>query len=129
MSLLSRIASLGAPLMIVGYFILRIWIGGAVKEHVAAAKSLYPGTAEEALIAMLQDESISANDKTNIVIWTLGQLHSDKALPLLKELYRDDPDGTSCYGKHSVEICQYELHKAIESIEGNQLISFAKLNK
>jgi hypothetical protein len=70
-----------------------------------------------------------ANDKTHIAIWTLGQLRSEKALPVLRNLYKDDPEGNSCYGRHDSVICQYELYKAIRSIEGNTLISFAHLNK
>lgn len=129
MKLAFKIVGTGVLLVVVGYFILKIWIGGSVKENIAYAKDIYQGTAEEALVSMLKDNSISANDKTHIAVWTLGQLHSEKALPLFKELYKDDPEGKTCYGNHDNEICQYELYKAIESIEGKMLFSFARLNK
>jgi len=129
MKLALKITSATIFLLVLAYFILRVWIGGSVKENIAIAKDIYHGTAEDALIEMLQDESISTNDKTHIAVWTLGQLHSEKALPLLKELYMEDPEGKTCYGNHDTEICQYELFKAIEAIEGKMLFSFAHLNK
>ena len=129
MKLALKIAGTGVFLVVVAYFILRIWIGGSVKENIAYAKDIYQGTAEEALVSMLKDNSISANDKTHIAVWTLGQLHSEKALPLFKELNRDDPEGKTCYGSHDNEICQYELYKAIEAIEGSKFFTHARLNK
>ena len=62
-------------------------------------------------------------------ILTLGQVRSQKALPFLMELYRDDPEGGSCYGRHEELLCQYEIHKAIEAIEKGSLFSYARLNK
>ena len=68
----------------------------------------YTGTAEDALIAFLQDENKSAYEKTHKATWTLGQIRSQKALPILKELYQNDPKGETCYGKHDNMPCQYE---------------------
>jgi len=104
-------------------------MGNSVKDNIACAQVIYHGTAEEALIAMLLDEKMPTNEKTHIAVWTLGQLQAEKALPLLKELYLDDAEGKTCYGKHEMVICQYEIYKAIEAIEGNMLFSFAYLNK
>lgn len=129
MKLALKITSAGIFLLVIAYFGLRAWIGGSVKENIAIAKDIYLGTAEDALIEMLLDESISTNDKTHIAVWTLGQLHSEKALPLLKELYINDPEGKICYGNHDTEVCQYELFKAIEAIDGKMLFSYAHLNK
>jgi hypothetical protein len=89
----------------------------SVKENIEIAKQQYPGTAEEALIAFLQDENKSTNEKTHLAIWTLGQIRSQKALPILQELYQNDPKGKTCYGKHHSMLCQYEIHKAIITIE------------
>jgi hypothetical protein len=46
---------------------------------------------------------------------------------LLKDLYKDDPEGKTCYGRHDVELCQYEIHKAIRAIERRGLIAYARL--
>ena len=129
MQLALKIAGTGVFLVVIAYFILRIWIGGSVKENIAYAKDIHQGTAEEALIAMLRDNAISTNDKTHIAVWTLGQLHSEKVLPLFKELYKDDPEGKTCYGNHDNEICQYELYNAIEAIEGSKFFTHARLNQ
>lgn len=108
--------------------ILYFWIGSSVTEHIAIAQEKYPGTAEEALIAFLMDESNPTVERTHTAIWTLGQIRSEKALPILKELYADDPEGKTCYGKHDSLLCQYEIHKAIRAIEKRQLFSYARLN-
>ena len=112
-----------------GYLALHIWIGNSVKEHIQLAQQKYTGTAEDALISFLQDESISPEQRTHKAIWTLGQIRSEKALPMLRDLYMDDPEGKTCYGRHDVELCQYEIHKAIVAIERRGLISYAYLNK
>jgi hypothetical protein len=44
-------------------------------------------------------------------------MRSEKALPYLYDLYNDDPQGRTCKGKHNSVLCQYEIHKAIVSIE------------
>jgi hypothetical protein len=129
MQVLYKILAFGLLLLIIGYFAIRIWTTEVLKEHIAYAKTNYSGIAEDVMIEMLKDDSAPANDKTHIAIWTLGQLRSEKALPVLRNLYKDDPEGNSCYGRHDSVICQYELYKAIRSIEGNTLISFAHLNK
>jgi len=116
-------------ILVLAYFILKVWTGDSVKDNIAYAQGKYHGKADEALIAMLFEEKIPTNDKTHIAVWTLGQLQVDEALPLLKELYLDDPDGETCYGKHDQVICQYEIYKATEAVEGNMLFSFAYLNQ
>ena len=116
-------------LIITGVSTFYIWMENSVKDNIELVKTKYPGSAEDALIAFLQDESNSTNDKTHIAVWTLGQINSEKALPLLRNIYQDDPEGETCYGMHHEMICQYEIHKAIEAIEGNQLFTFAKFNK
>jgi hypothetical protein len=108
---------------------LQIWIGHDVKENIQLAQQKYPGTTEDALLAFLLDESNSYNDRTHKAIWTLGQIRSEKALPLLRDFYKDDPKGKTCYGKHGSLLCQYEIHKAIMAIERRRIISYARLNK
>lgn len=116
---------------------LLIWIGHDIKENIEIAKKEYPGKAEDALLAYLADSTISPRERTHIAIWTLGQIKSRKALPVLRELYKNDPEGTICKGRHNTELCQYEIHKAIVSIEHkwagtkekSWFGSFARLNK
>lgn len=116
-------------LAVAGFTGLNIWIGQSVKQHISVAKSRYPGSAEEALIAFLLDETNSPVERTHIAIWTLGQIRSEKALPYLHELYRDDPQGLSCKGRHDEVLCQYELYKAICAIEKNRPFSHARFNR
>ena len=104
-------------LLFSGMMGLSAWIGKDCKENILKAKTQYSGTAEQALIAFLEDTENSVYDRTHVAIWTLGQIRSEKALPLLKDLYQNDPDGESCYGKHDSLLCQRELFKAIEAIE------------
>jgi hypothetical protein len=124
-----KIIGFGVLFIVLGLFSIRTWTAGVLIDNIAHAQSHYSGSAEDALIEMLNDQLAPASDKTHIAIWTLGQLRSEKALPVLKALYLDDEEGITCYGQHDELICQYELHKAIESIEGNMLFSFAYLNE
>ena len=118
-------------------FSVRTWIGLGIKEHINVAKQQYSGTAEDALIAYLSDITHTPHDRSDVAIWTLGQIRSQKALPILKELYKDDPQGKTCKYHHATVLCQYEIHKAIVSIEHrwlgtkekNWFGSWAGLNK
>lgn len=106
-----------------------IWNDCCAKENITVAQQQYGGTAEEALIAFLLDKRNPARDRTHLAVWTLGQIGSEKALPVLRELYHDDPKGKTCKGKHDSVICQYELHKAIVAIEHGILLSHARLKR
>jgi len=92
-------------------------IGHDIKERISIAQQRYPGTAEDALIAYLVDTTNSPHDRGDVAIWTLGQIHSKKALPILKGLYKNDPKGKTCHGKHDYMLCQYGIHTAIVTIE------------
>jgi hypothetical protein len=100
---------------------MRIWIGHSIQDRIDIAKKQYSGIAEDALIAYLSDTIHSPSERTDVAIWTLGQIRSKKALPLLYKLYKNDPEGRTCKGRHNSVLCQYELHKAIVSIEHNWL--------
>ena len=104
-----------------------LWIGESVQNNIEIAQSKYPGNAEDALMSFLQDENNSPDDRTHIAIWTLGQIDSKKALPILKSLYKDDPEGKSCFDHHDTQLCQYEIHKAIRSIEKWRPLTYARL--
>lgn len=111
------------------FLALHIWIGCSVRENIKIAKQKYPGTAEEALISFLLDENNSFHDRTHSAIWTLGQIRSKKALPVLNSYYKNDPKGKTCYGRHNTVLCQYEIHKAIVAIDRGRLFSHSRLNK
>jgi hypothetical protein len=99
------------------FLAMRIWCGHGIKERISIAKQQYSGTAEDALIAYLSDTTHTPYDRTDVAIWTLGQIRSKKALSILKKLYRNDPEGKTCKYHHDSVLCQYEIHKAIVSIE------------
>ena len=113
------------------FLVMRIWIGQGIKERISIAKQQYSGIAEDALIAYMEDSNHTPRERTDVAVWTLGQIRSQKALPLLKKLYTGEP----CH--HNTELCQYEIHKAIVNIERNWLGakeknlfgSWARLNK
>jgi hypothetical protein len=116
-------------LVVAGLTILYFWNSHTVKSNIRIAQEKYGGAPEEALIAYLMDETNGVKNRTHLAIWTLGQIESEKALPVLKGLYRDDPEGETCYGKHDSMLCQYEIHKAIQSIEKKRMFSFIHLKK
>jgi hypothetical protein len=105
------------------------WIRSDVKKNISIAQQKYPGTPEEALILFLIDEKNSFHDRTHIAIWTLGMLKSEKALPILRSYYKNDPKGLTCHGKHDQMVCQYGLHKALVQIESRGMYSTSDLNK
>jgi hypothetical protein len=122
-------------LLICFFLAIYISIGYGIKERISIAKSQYPGIAEDALLAYLADTTHTPRERSDIAIWTLGQIRSQKALPILKELYKNDPEGKTC--NHNAALCQYEIHKAIVSIEHkwlgskerNWFGSWTRLNK
>ena len=103
------------------FLAMRIWIGQGIKERISIAKQQYSGTAEDALLAYLSDTTHTPKDRSDVAIWTLGQIRSKKALSALKDPYRNDPEGMTCKYYHDKVLCQYEIHKAIVSIERSWL--------
>ncbi len=114
---------------IIGLMVLNFWIRRDVKANIELAQEKYSGTPEEALIAFLKDENNTTIDRTHIAIWTLGQIESEKALPILQDYYKNDPKGETCFERHDIMICQYEIYKAIQTIENGKLISYRRLKK
>lgn len=108
--------------------IANLWIGNTVKKYIEIAEEKYPGTAEDALIAYLLDTTNSPRNRTHIAIWTLGQIQSEKAKPVLQELYKNDPEGKTCSGKHDSVLCQYEIYKALNAEKENWWPLHRKLN-
>jgi hypothetical protein len=116
-------------LMFSVYVSLYLWIDSEVKENIRIAKEKYPGRAEDALIAYLLDTANPPRNRTKVAIWTLGRIQSEKAIPVLKGLYKNDPEGKTCKGKHDTVLCQYEIYKALNAVRVNWWPMHARLNK
>jgi hypothetical protein len=116
-------------LLLSGYIAIYFWIDSDVKKNIAIAKEKYPGKAEDALIAYLLDTTNTPYDRSHLAVWTLGQIESEKAIPVLTSLYKNDPEGKTCKGNHSVVLCQYEIYKALNASQVNWWPLHARLNK
>lgn len=114
---------IGITLVFLVLATLQFLIRQRVKSNIEMAQEKYGGTAAEALIAFLQDENNSVSDRSHIAVWTLAQIESEEALPILYQYYKNDPDGNTCYGKHHTELCQYEIYKAINAIEKKKKVA------
>lgn len=114
---------------IAGFAGLYLWGDFALRQNIKTAKEKYGGNTEDALIAYLPDESNSPRDRSHIAINTLGQIKSEKALPILKQLYKNDQEGKTCKGNHDKVLCQYEIYKALNAAEVNWLLLHAHLNR
>lgn len=107
-----------------------LWIDHDIRKNIAAAKAKYPGEkSEDALIDFLIDTTNSPQDRTQIAVWTLGHIKSGKAVPVMRKLYRNDPEGKTCFGHHDSVICQYELYKALKASESKGWTIHAGLDK
>ncbi|MGQ8338568.1 hypothetical protein ACUNWD_18575 [Sunxiuqinia sp. A32] len=100
------------------YFGFRIWIKSDITQICENAMNQYPGDKIEAMISFLNSDSQSLEDK-NKTIWALGKLNDQRALPILKSLQT----GTEC--NHSEFVCQRELKKAIDNLEGKNVDLFS----
>ena len=106
---------------------LFFWIKQDVLNNIELAEQKYHAHGEKALISFLEDERNSYYDRTHLAVWTLGKIRSEKALPVLKRYYLNDPKGRTCKGMHQEQLCQYELYKAIKAIENGTLLSYASV--
>jgi hypothetical protein len=75
----------------------------------------YPGDRVEALCALVACGSCSLTDR-NHAVWALGQLRDRRALPILEKYYT----GQEC--NHSLDLCQYEIRKAVKAIKSRSLL-------
>jgi hypothetical protein len=129
---MKRVIIIGASLVFIficTVVVIMSSINHGIKERISIAQQKYQGTAEDALIAYLLDTTNSPRDRTDVAIWTLGQIQSQKALPILKEMYNYDAEGKTCSGKHDSVLCQYGIYKAIRAIESNWWPLHPELNK
>lgn len=116
-------------LALLGSVAMYIWIDRDVKSNIQIAKEKYDGKAEDALIAYLLDTTNSPFDRSHVAIWTLGQIHSEKAIPILTRLYENDPEGKTCKGRHDSVLCQREIYKALNASKSNWWPLHTRLNK
>ena len=116
-------------LALLGSVAMYIWIDRDVKSNIQVAKEKYDGKAEDALIAYLLDTTNSPFDRSHVAIWTLGQIHSEKAIPILTRLYENDPEGKTCKGRHDSVLCQREIYKALNASKSNWWPLHTRLNK
>ena len=116
-------------LALLGSVAMYIWIDRDVKSNIQVAKEKYDGKAEDALIAYLLDTTNSPSDRSHVAIWTLGQIHSEKAIPILTRLYENDPEGKTCKGRHDSVLCQREIYKALNASKSNWWPLHTRLNK
>ena len=116
-------------LALLGSVAMYIWIDVDVKSNIQVAKEKYDGKAEDALIAYLLDTTNSPFDRSHVAIWTLGQIHSEKAIPILTRLYENDPEGKTCKGRHDSVLCQREIYKALNASKSNWWPLHTRLNK
>ena len=90
-----------------------------VQLYTNEAQAVYGGDAVGALIALVEDESASFEQR-NSAIWALGQLGNARALPTLTQLNtaekQEPPYDSTSY------IIQYSVEKAIKQINGFSLI-------
>lgn len=88
-------------------------IYNGVKQYTEEAQTHYGGDAVGALIALVEDEA-APFEKRNSAIWALGQLGSERALPVLTRLdtneVQEPPYDSTAY------IVQYSVEKAIKQI-------------
>jgi hypothetical protein len=101
-----------AGILLVLYLGASLMIGLGVYGTSRDAMTLFDGDRIEALIALVDCESCTLEDR-NYAVWALGQLKDKRALPILYK-YRT---GKPC--DHSRQLCQYEISKAIRWTEGN----------
>lgn len=123
------VSSILLGLIILGFLAIYIWIDIDVKKNINIAQEKYSGNAEDALIAYLLDTTNTPNHRTSLAIWTLGQIRSKKAIPILEDLYKNDPEGKTCRGKHDSVLCQYEIYKAMNAAKVNWWPLHGRLNK
>ena len=94
-----------------------LWIELHVKKMCDMATQKYPGDKVEALMKSVETGEYGYNadryKMNNHIFWTLGQLGDKRALPFLRDLLT----GEEC--DHETNICQGEIHEAIEKIERN----------
>ncbi len=102
---------------VVGILVLTFSIELSVKGICKTAIQAHPGDKVEALMRYVKSDEYGYDAHryraNNHAIWALGQLGDQRALPFLRSLVTGRP----C--DHETNLCQGEIHKAIEKLENN----------
>lgn len=97
---------------------ISLWIELELKEICDTATQKYPGDKIEALMMSVETEvyglDVHLYKANNRIIWALGQLGDQRALPFLRSLLTGQP----C--DHETNLCQGEIQEAIQKLEKNQ---------
>jgi hypothetical protein len=93
------------------FFGMLFWMYSYAKEITSLAENEFHKGKIESLLAIINSSDFSLRNK-NQAIEVLGTLKDKKALPKLESLVTHEP----C--NHSMNVCQYELEKAILKIKG-----------
>lgn len=93
------------------FFVIALHIGRSVRTVSESAKAQYGGDCVGALISCFEDSRATLRER-NRAVWALGQLGDRRALPVLRAHHTGQP----CAHAHA--LCQRELGKAIELIDG-----------
>lgn len=100
-------------LVVASYYGLLFWIDSRAEATGAKASQKHPGDKVEALIALIESEEHSLEEK-NRAIWALGRFRDPRAIHALQALYTGEPcDHERC-------VCQYELEKALANCKGER---------
>ena len=100
-----------AALLLAAFVFISLRIGADVRAASAMAMQHHQGGRVEALIQYVEDTNHSFRER-NRAVWALGQLGDQRALTVLQKYYSGKP----C--DHGSALCQRELGKAIELVEG-----------
>ena len=100
-------------LVVMGIGLLAVygWIELQVRRTGDSAAARFGGDRVEALTELVACESCSLKER-NLAVWALGQVGDRRGLAVLRKYHTQAP----C--DHAVDLCQYELGKAIKKIEG-----------
>ena len=93
------------------YLFISLQIGSDVRGISAEAMQAHEGDRIEALMRYIEEPAHGLRNR-NRAVWALGQLGDSRALPSLLELRTGEP----C--DHTVALCQRELDKALQLLEG-----------
>ena len=94
-----------------GLLALQGWIAWDVRRTADKAVEEFGGDRVSALTELVECRGCGLRER-NLAVWALGELGDRRGLAVLKKHHTQSP----C--NHAVDLCQYELGKAIKKIEG-----------